>query len=145
MSFLPIKKEKTNKEKRKKSFLFGDYFSKIKLCFYSFACNDIKRICMYIYKKEKYFCRYDLESKEVQNNISNRREKAEKFEQIEEIAPVIKERIDSADYYEKKLEFCSERLVALYVAYKTGNSNKVDEIFQQFIDAELIKINLKKG
>jgi len=131
MSLLPLKKV--------------GFLQKIKVYFYSLICNDIKRITLKLYKKEKHFCKYDKESQEIQETLSKRKEKATKFEQVEEIAPLIQSGLNEAVVLQQKLEFCSDLVGELYIACKQGNKVEIEKIFGLFREIGVFKINIENG
>lgn len=141
MAILPLRKRKKeiglNEEKR--AGLFGRCSLKIKLYFYNMICNDIKRITLKLYKKEKYFCKHNKEFIEIQESISKRKEDAAKFEQVKQVAPLIQSGLNEVTVLQKKLEFCSDLIDELYVAYKQDDRLKVEEIFDTFKEIGILK------
>lgn len=116
---LPLKRE---------GFL-RNFLFEIKAGFFNWICKNLKANSRKIYLKEKRFCIYDKDEQIVQKNIKERKEKAEKFEQVKAIAPIITRELYEKRTIEDKLSYVKVVIEDLYVAYYSGDSEKMLECF----------------
>jgi cell shape-determining protein MreC len=112
----------------------------------------MRKICWTIHDlmkwiREHMFCYHDIDIEHIKEEVKATDDKANKFEQVEKVAPLIQEKLQeledlkSENIYLKDLTNLLEyHLSELYFAEISNNNNRKKEIFQYLIDNDFIKI-----
>lgn len=115
----------------KRGSFLNDFLLKIKVEFYNLICQDIKRKSQKLFQKEKKYCIYDEQEQRIKEKVKERRKKAENFDRVKEVAPIIKREIEQKRSLEDILTETKDIIFTLYLAYLLKDDKKIRECFDR--------------